>query len=71
MLTAAHCLQTNFTGFFGEEIPYKPNSYYPTFESTISVYAGVQDISFIKNSSTPPSPGIKIAVAKVIKVSAF
>lgn len=68
VLTAAHCLTTNFSDFFLEvDVPYKPNSMYPTYESTFEVYAGVHDKSLILFEN-PPSPIIKAGVIKAIPV---
>ena len=72
VLTASHCISTSFEYFYNGKqyiLPISLNSDYPTVASMFTVYAGVNDISFITESSdTPPLPGVKLSVSNVIKV---
>ena len=58
VLTAAHCVDKD----------YKESQYFPTFESSIYVYAGVHDITFFETSMLAPFPGVTLRVSKVIPV---
>ncbi len=74
VLSAAHCIQDStiecYYATTGQPVtvPVK-YQYYPTLESMFDIYLGIQDISFLANNAGPPSPGVHIKVAKVIKVN--
>ena len=69
VLTAAHCIGTEFEFKNGQFIPYTPNSDFPTFESTLDVYAGLHDKSTINSSRDVPLPAVRVKVSKIIMVS--
>lgn len=69
VITAAHCISTTFPNGYGGYVNYRPNQYYPTFESTFDVYAGVHDKTFFDTEWNPPYPGVRRQVKKIIVVN--
>ena len=72
ILTAAHCVQTNFDYYFNGQIinlPIQPNKYYNTWNSMFSVYIGIDNIEFIEYNENPKLPTLKLNVSSVIVVS--
>ncbi len=73
ILTAAHCLfQNSFKYVYkGNEynLMFRTNSKYPTIESTYTIYFGINDITFIKNSESSQSI-VTRTVKRVIRVRA-
>lgn len=68
VLTAAHCLYSEFR-FNNMPVPYEPNFFNPTLESTFKVYLGLHDRSFLDDLfSTLPENAVMSSVAKVIQV---
>lgn len=70
-MTAAHCVVSkidfNYRGRM-YTVETKPNNYYPTYESMYSVYLGMHDsVSAFRDGDV--SPGVKIPVSRVIRVS--
>ena len=49
-MTAAHCVVKTFT-YNKTTIEINTNNFYPTFESMFTVYAGINDISFLTNGN--------------------
>ena len=60
VLTSAYCVDP-----FG----FVATSLYPTFESTIFVYAGAYDVSFSRTTLTAPSPALTLRVSRIIRVN--
>ena len=71
VLTAASCLSTQFSNGNQSKVPFSANAYYPTFESTFDVYAGIHNLSFLQTSWNPPVPGVRRQVTKIVKVLKF
>ncbi len=74
VMTAAHCIVNDFDYAYGGKsykITLTLNKYYPTWGSMYTVYAGVNDISFYSARKNPSPPGVKLAIAEVIKVFFF
>ena len=72
VLSAAHCIPTSlYATYLGSdyEFPISLNSFYPTWESMFTIYAGVNDISFVNNNQAPSSPGIQCSISKAIRVN--
>lgn len=70
VLTAAHCVATEFEYITetGDSVLMKivPNTFHPTIESTLTVYAGIHNLTFLKSSFDPPSPGQRLRIIKII-----
>ena len=74
LLTAASCIPTTVTfTYLGVTytVQVNTNSNYPTIESMLSVYLGVQNISSIKNDGTFTAPTVKMSVKEARKVNYF
>ena len=71
VLTAAHCIPTtvSFT-YLGViyTVQVNTNSYYPTIESMLAVYLGVQNKSSIQNDGTYAAPTVHMSVLEARKV---
>lgn len=70
ILRAAHCINTyidieNDNGTI-DYIDIKPNIFYSSLESTLNVFAGIHNLTFEYEGSTPPLPGIRFNVSKAI-----
>ena len=70
VLTAAHCIPTtiDFTylgvSYTGNVVT---NAYYPTLESMIVIYLGLQDKSVIASDGTVPLPAVKKSISVIRK----
>lgn len=70
VLTAAHCINEYFALENKTYSYYEPNDLYPTFESTLDVYAGLHDRSIINiTDGSVPLPAVRMKVTKVILAS--
>lgn len=49
-MTAAHCVAKTFS-YNAQTLSINTNKFYPTFASMFTVYAGINDISFLTNGS--------------------
>lgn len=67
ILSAAHCIVSEFQMGYFEKIEIVPNKYYPTYESMFTIYAGVYNISFHKNHQPVTYPGVKLSLEKIIR----
>ncbi len=64
ILTAAHCIATEFDYDYNDEIfniPIETNQYFPTFESTLEISLGLHNIQ-------PQPTTTKMSVVKIKKV---
>ena len=75
VMSAAHCIPTKYvelTDYYtgiDYNVPIEPNSFYPTLESMIQVYLGVQDKSSIVNFDTFSAPIVKPTIETFIIVT--
>lgn len=69
VMTAAHCISTSMSyNYMGNQLtlPISPNRYYPTWESMFTIYAGVNDISFLSSNQLLPPTGKAMNVSKIM-----
>ena len=74
VLTAASCIPTTVTSTYlgvTYTVQVNTNDYYPTIESMLAVYLGVQNISSILNNGTFTAPTVKMSVMEARKVTYF
>jgi hypothetical protein len=69
-LTAAHCVETEFSHNIGQNT-YSVRVNNPYDASMYSVYVGAFDVSFLSFGGNPPPTTVKMAVKRVIPVSFF
>lgn len=65
--TAAHCAKTNIV-IDNVTVNLQYNVVYPTWESTFSVFLGVQNTDFIDQGLTPPALVQTPKISKIIRV---
>jgi hypothetical protein len=68
VLTAAHCILDTINVQIGSRT-YKINVLNPFDPTQYTVYVGLNSIVFLNSSSSPPAPGVKMAVKSVIRVN--
>lgn len=72
VITASHCAPTSIQYPYNGDvltIQINPNQYFPTIQSTITVFSGVNNISFILNMTPPPPPVVVSNVSAIYIVS--
>ena len=71
VMSAAHCFKTRFSFNSNySDVPFQPNVYHPTLESTLFVFAGVHDhttLSYL--TEMQPYPSVRLTVEQIIKVN--
>jgi hypothetical protein len=69
VITAAHCIDTEFDFDELGQVDFEPNDNFPTIESTYRIFAGVFDNSFAKVfNPVVPYPSSRLSVSKIIQV---
>ena len=71
-MSAGHCISKSFQYTYGTKtftLPIVTNALYPTVASMFTIYAGVDDVSFLATNTLPRSPGVILSVSNVIVVS--
>jgi V8-like Glu-specific endopeptidase len=72
ILTASHCIIGSFDQTINGTtyiLPIELNDKYPTYESMLTVYLGIHDLSNLgSNNDNNISPVVKMKVSRIIKV---